>query len=134
MSRYARKGFRHELASALALLASGQSDLVAYLAAAHHGKIRISLRALPGEEVPEGRRFARGICEGDELPAALGHDSVALSLSCMELGDSEYGASWTERMMCLLEDWGPFRLAMMEALMRIADWRASAQPQGGEHA
>lgn len=40
---------------------------------------------------------------------------VALSLSCMELGDSEYGASWTERMMCLLEDWGPFRLAMMEA-------------------
>lgn len=37
-------------------------------------------------------------------------------------------------MMCLLEDWGPFRLAMMEALMRIADWRASAQPQGGEHA
>lgn len=134
MSRYARKGFRHELASALALLASGQSDLVAYLAAAHHGKIRISLRALPGEEVPEGRRFARGIWEGDELPAALGHDSVALSLSCMELGDSEYGASWTERMMCLLEDWGPFRLAMMEALMRIADWRASAQPQGGEHA
>ena len=134
MTSYARKGFRHELASALALLASGHSDLTAYLAAAHHGKIRLSLRAMPGEDVPEGRRFARGIWEGDALPETLGKDSVELSLACMELGDSEFGASWTERAAGLLEKWGPFRLAMMEALIRTADWRASAHPQGGDHA
>ncbi len=134
MAPYARKGFRHELASALALLATGHSDLAAYLAAAHHGKVRLSLRSLPGEEIPEGRRFARGIWDGDVLPAALGHEAVSLDLSCMELGDSESGSSWAERSACLLEEWGPFRLAMMEALIRIADWRASAHPQGDDHA
>lgn len=134
LASYARKGFRHELASALALLASGYSDLSAYLAAAHHGKIRLSLRAMPGEEVPECRRFARGIWEGDTLPEALGQSAVELSLSCMELGDSERGASWTERVAGLLEEWGPFRLAMMEALIRTADWRASAHPHGGDYA
>ena len=80
--RHGRAYFRHELASALALLAqenwSRHADLVAYLVAAHHGKVRMNLRALPRERAPTesdraGARFARGIWEGDELnPVDLG--------------------------------------------------------------
>jgi hypothetical protein len=73
--RYDRKHFRHELASALAILhpQSGlrddQLDLIAYLAAAHHGKVRLSIRSLPEEKRPsDARRFARGIWDGDLLP------------------------------------------------------------------
>lgn len=128
MRPYDRLGFRHELASALALLQTGHDDLAVYLAAAHHGKIRLSLRALPNETPPpEGIRFARGIREGDILPPADGLPEVVLSLACMELGDSAEGASWAERMIGLLETWGPFRLAFWEALVRLADWRASAE-------
>lgn len=64
--------FRHELASMLAWLAQHEgeqdADLIAYIIAAHHGKVRMSLRAMPTEEpAPEGRRFARGVWEGDVL-------------------------------------------------------------------
>lgn len=62
-----RRGFRHELASALAWLQQHphdpESDLIAYLIAAHHGKVRMSLRSMPNENRPPetGRLFARGI-------------------------------------------------------------------------
>ena len=132
MGGYTRPGFRHELASALALLARGEDDLVAWLAAAHHGKVRLSLRSLPGEAVPpDGRRFARGIWEGDILPATPLLPAVTLSLAVMELGLSGQGASWADRMAGLLETWGPFRLALLESLVRLADWRASAADTAG---
>lgn len=139
--RHDRAYFRHELASALAFLAqeawAREVDLVAYLIAAHHGKVRMSLRALPAERAPEGQqagaRFARGIWEGDNLPAVnLGEGETwpgaPLTLSVMELGEDETtGASWIERTRALLERYGPFRLAWLEALLTIADWRASAK-------
>lgn len=141
-SRKGRPYFRHELASALAYLAhanwSRDADLAAFLIAAHHGKVRMNLRALPVEQPAtthdstDGRRFARGVRDGDELPAVdLGAGAAwpggTLSLSIMELGeDAQSGASWTERTRGLLKSWGPFRLAMLETLLRIADWRASA--------
>ena len=138
-----RPYFRHELASALAYLShagwSRAADLVAYLIAAHHGKVRMNLRALPAESPatsadgnPDARRFARGVWGGDELPVvelAAGEkwSGGALTLSVMELGDdARTGASWTERTHSLLERYGPFRLALLESLLRIADWRASA--------
>lgn len=129
-----RRFFRHELASMLAWLdqhdGEPEADLVAYLILAHHGKVRMSLRALPTEQAPRDvKRFARGIWEGDVLPAVdfAGERSEAttLRLALMEIGYGEQGSSWTERSLNLLERHGPFELAWLETLVRLADWRAS---------
>lgn len=131
--RSPRKFFRHELASALVWLREGRSDVGAFVIAAHHGKVRLSLRARPGEKpAPEGRRFAHGVWEGETLNAVdLGGNFVTqqqtLSLACMELGGGGEGPSWSDRMQRLLEELGPFRLAWLETLVRVADWRASAR-------
>jgi CRISPR-associated endonuclease/helicase Cas3 len=142
-ARHSRKFFRHELASMLAWLAQHDgepnADLIAYLIAAHHGKVRMSLRAMPTEVADKGiKRFARGVWEGDVLPA-LDFDGehsaeITLKLALMELGAGEQGPSWTERTLKLLDEYGPFRLAWQETLVRLADWRASAaEQQGGHH-
>ena len=140
--RHSRPFFRHELASMLGWLAQhdGESDadLIAYLILAHHGKVRMSLRAMPTEKAEPGvKRFARGVYEGDVLPALDfdGEHSAAatLKLALMEMGLGEQGASWSERALRLLDQLGPFRLAWLETLVRLADWRASAaEQQGGE--
>ena len=144
--RHGRAYFRHELASALALLAqeewSRNADLTAYIVAAHHGKVRMNLRALPRERAPTdadrvGARFARGVWEGDELsPVDLGGGERwaggSLTLAVMELGwDETTQESWTERTRDLMARFGPFRLAWMETLVRVADWRASAKEREG---
>lgn len=134
-TRNSRRHFRHELASALALLERGGSDLEAYLVAAHHGKVRLTLRARPDEKGPQGERlFALGVWDGDELPDVdLGDGtfvpSTTLSLEYMRLGQGAHGPSWLDRTSRLLEQFGPFRLAFLEALVRIADWRATARHQ-----
>ena len=144
-SRHQRPYFRHELASALAFLAhegwSRDADLVAYLIAAHHGKVRLNLRALPRERPPTDSpaltRFARGVWEGDELPrfevAGGEHwEGGGLRLSVMEMGWDEVSReSWTERTRELLGRLGPFRLAWLETLVRVADWRASTKERAG---
>lgn len=138
-ARHTRKHFRHELASALALLQKGESDLCVYLAACHHGKVRLSIRALPNETKPpdEGKKYARGIHDGDELkPTRLNEntitESVTLDLEPMLIGNSANGeASWLERMIRLRDDTehlGIFRLAYLECLIRAADVQASANP------
>ncbi len=148
--RNPRRFFRHELASALSWMAAGRPDIGAYVVAAHHGKVRLSLRSRPGEEpapFAQGGRFAHGVYDGDTLPEAdLGEGLVVpeqtLSLACMELGGDDAGPSWADRMQRLLETHGPFRLAYVEMLVRVADWRASkrrapkvvtAATQGPDH-
>lgn len=136
-SRHSRKHFRHELASALALLQSGASDLAVYLAACHHGKVRLSIRALPGEEKPdeENAIFARGIWHGERLPAVdLGDGElkpeITLDLEPMLLGARRGGErSWLERMLTLRDSIGVFRLGFLESLIRAADVRASMSPK-----
>ena len=138
----ARPFFRHELASALAFLAQHDSeegaDLVAFLIAAHHGKVRMGLRSLPGEKAPDdaGRLFARGVWEGDEVPKVCVGDEVSapltLSLALMRMGDDENGRpSWSARMIRLLSEYGPFKLAFLETIVRLADWKASSDEQKG---
>ncbi|MHB1544331.1 MAG: type I-G CRISPR-associated helicase/endonuclease Cas3g [Gammaproteobacteria bacterium] len=138
--RHGRKFFRHELASMLAWLAQhdGEPDanIIAYLIAAHHGKVRMSLRAMPTEEAEPGiKRFARGIWDSDVLPAldfdGEHSDETTLKLALMEIGEGAQGASWTERTLKLLDQYGPFQLAWLETLVRLADWRASAAEQQG---
>lgn len=150
---YERKHFRHELASALALLqrahpqltalADDELNLVAYLVAAHHGKVRLSIRSLPEEFVPSNSQgFARGVWDDDELPATDLGDGVTaplvkLSLEPMELGLCEKAPfagqpSWAERMLSLCDQLGPFRMAYLEALLRAADMRASSMDHASE--
>lgn len=134
--RHRRPHFRHELASALSLLALGgrpgvDDPLTIYLVAAHHGKVRLSIRPAPDEHPPDGAgpgaRFALGILDGDRLPSVetpRGRlPETPIDLACMELGADR---SWTEAALALRDELGPFRLALLEALVRIADWRASA--------
>lgn len=131
-----RNGFRHELASALAWLvhkgAEADANLIAFLIAAHHGKVRGSIRSLPNETRPtdETIKFARGVWDGDDLPSVeLGNGErvpdTKLTLGLMDLGEGEFGPSWLSRVLAVRDQLGPFCLSYLETLLRIADWRGS---------
>ena len=131
------------LADELAALSAGDLDLLVYLVAAHHGKVRMSIRSSPDDDrtdvsdpCPEDKRQARGVRDDDNLPRCqipsgdlkntLVAPEVTLMLDLMELGLSDqYGPSWRERMQAVVERLGPFRLAYLEGLLRAADCRAS---------
>ena len=136
------------LAAEIAALNVKQFNLLIYLVAAHHGKVRLSLRSSPDdlrEDVPwpcpPETRQARGVREGDSLPdvALPGIDftssqilapAVTLHLDVMDLGlSSASGPSWRERTCALLATHGPFRLAWYEAILRVADQRASKRAE-----
>ena len=131
-----RSGFRHELASAIAWLthhsAEAEANLIAFLIAAHHGKVRGSIRSLPNEtrSTDETIMFARGVWAGDDLPSIdLGNGEIVpatkLTLGLMDLGEGESGPSWLARVVAIRDEFGPFRLSYLETLLRVADWRGS---------
>ena len=147
--RNERRHFRHELGSALAILEHADGldeitrDLAAYLAAAHHGKVRLGIRSLPG---PARGNNASGNPESDRLlgypvavpevlpPVDLGEGlrlaETILDLSIARIGlDGRERRSWLDRSAGLLDWLGPFRLAGLEALLRAADMRASKLEQ-----
>jgi len=112
-------------------------DLLVYLVAAHHGKVRMALHPTPKDqdyrETGDGRGLPiRGVREGDTLPPValgVGREPVAsltLTLDPASLGLSQRaGRSWRERSSELVERFGPGGLAWLESVLIAADRRAS---------
>ena len=147
--RYSQRFFRHGLVSALMLLGPEnhlldgviEADLVVYLAAAHHGRVRLGVRRLEDERPPSDKKdrdVALGVVDGDEVPSSVeipGDITLGgpLNLAHVGMGSGDIPVpSYTARMLDLRDrsDLGPFRLAWLEMLVRMADWRASAHPGG----
>ncbi|MYC71184.1 MAG: DEAD/DEAH box helicase [Gemmatimonadetes bacterium] len=142
--RYSQRYFRHGLVSALMLLGPekhlldgvAEPDLVVYLAAAHHGRVRLGVRRLAQEHPPRGKEgldVALGVVDGDQVPRVELNGNAtnggSLNLAYVGFGSNQIPPpSYTARMLTLLDRLGPFRLAWLEMLVRLADWRASAHP------
>lgn len=129
------KSFRHELAS-VALLDSAfatllspayDRDLVRYLIAAHHGKVRVQVRDDSGD-----KSHVLGLSHGEvEVPSILGAESRSAAIDVEPFqAFSDTTEVWADMVHRLLGIYGPFRLAYFEALVRIADWNASALHEG----
>ena len=130
--------FRHELASLLMLdgplrdlLADApDADLARYLVLAHHGKLRVQVRdpsdlaMLAAGETAEDKLL--GLEEGVavDVPPLLGRPAAQflVNLEQFRLGGER---SWTRTALGLRDRYGPFVLAYLETIVRMADWRAS---------
>jgi CRISPR-associated endonuclease/helicase Cas3 len=153
-----RPGLRHEAASALATWrryregGASYPALSAYLAATHHGKVRTVLRSttdsgedvfgvprdpgalgVSGEQWPLDFSVAKDGAEGtwtDGLFTLTGHGWTGLVADLLgpwraasdDLSDADVVPAHEPRRL------GPFVLAYLEALVRVADWRASERP------
>jgi CRISPR-associated endonuclease/helicase Cas3 len=133
--------FRHELASLLILdgplrellSEAPDPDLARYLVLAHHGKLRVQVRDTADPAAPG---TAPGIADQNTIlglkhgattgiPGMLGRPAATLTV---DLDQFTFGGdrSWARTALNLLDRYGPFVLAYLETVVRIADWRASA--------
>lgn len=116
------KGYRHELLSlamiqgnAAALEGSFDKELVLHLVASHHGWCR---------------PFAPSPDHPDEIAVALDHQGTALAASTRHrLARLDSGVS--DRFWGLVDRYGWWGLAWLEAVLRLADHRASELETGG---
>jgi CRISPR-associated endonuclease/helicase Cas3 len=117
-------GFRHEMGSLLAFLQTkhADDDLAAFLILAHHGKVRLLPEAWDEDDPVD----LCGVRDGDKIPAvALPEGSEPIVLDSKTVLPSREHRGWQGRMRKLLEKHGPFLVAYLEGLVRVADWRAS---------
>lgn len=153
-----RPGLRHEAASALAMWrryregSAAYPALAVYLAAAHHGKVRTVLRATTssGDDVfgvPRDPDALDVSAEPWPLDFSVAKDGAEGTWKDGQFLLTCHG--WTGLVADLLGPWraasddpsdagvvpadeprqlGPFVLAYLEALVRVADWRASERP------
>ena len=135
-----------------------RTNSVAYLSATHHGKVGMAMRPIyhdPERDSPDGG--ADGLAgkilgisadKSDEMEVFLSKDSatsnsredriireygktVKIKADVARIGAAEDGRkSWLQITLGLLEEYGPFKLAYMEAVMRAADQRASRKDDG----
>ena len=123
--RHKGSRFRHEVASALAYLNEKDADdLVAWLVMAHHGKVRMTPTPWNDQRLDD----MAGVRPDDRVPARamsfVAREEVCI-LDPELLLPSLTHPGWQGRAVKLLEVHGPQFLAYLEALVRVADWRAS---------
>ena len=117
-------------------LENWQFDLLAYLVCTHHGKVRVAWHSSKADhESRSAEPRIRGVQQGDVVPLlSLVADDDSFHLlpeSQLDLAPAAAGLNtvtgqgWTERVLNLLDRFGPFTLAWLEALVIAADRRAS---------
>ncbi|MCB9758384.1 MAG: type I-U CRISPR-associated helicase/endonuclease Cas3 [Alphaproteobacteria bacterium] len=113
------RGFRHELVSHALIAdsplldAAHDRELVLHLVASHHGHCRPLAPPVPDPEAP---------------PVAVSHDGAMLR-AAGDHGLARVDSGLAERFERLNQRYGPWGLAWREAILRLADHRAS---EGGE--
>jgi CRISPR-associated endonuclease/helicase Cas3 len=88
-------------------------DLVLYLIGVHHGWGR---PFFPPVEDPDAQGEVRTAIDGQTLSTSVEHHLTALT------------AGWPDLSLRLLREYGAWELARLEAIVRLADHRASAHP------
>ena len=135
---YIRRGWRHEVASALAMLEMGCKDALLTVAVmAHHGQVVSHLRAL--RDGIDDEQSITGIQEGDTIPAIKGKwkrdiqkpewidAPEGYAFPEVELKNpNEYVKQYRDLFDEAWIEYGPLVIATFGSLLRVADHRASA--------